>query len=89
VIRGTGDARCAPGEISRLAASTFGGCVRAADGAPGAGASIGAAHVSQALLRWVPAGSSPAAAVQALAAHSRYDGPERRGTPAAAERGDA
>lgn len=89
VIRGTGDARCAPGEISRLGAVTFGGCVRVPGGASGAGASIGAAHVSQALLRWVPVGSTPAVAAQALAARSRYDGPERRGAPAAAERGDA
>ncbi|MBS0373609.1 MAG: hypothetical protein JSR73_03460 [Proteobacteria bacterium] len=89
VIRGTGDARCAPGEISRLDAVTFGGCVRAPAGATAAGASIGAAHVSQALLRWARSGTPPAAAIQALVAHSRYDGPERRGATAPAERGDA
>jgi hypothetical protein len=81
VIRATGDARCGPDEISRLAAVTFGGCVRlAADAAPGGrGASVGAAAVSRALIAWVAPGSSCAAAVQALAARARYDGPERRG----------
>jgi hypothetical protein len=77
VIRATGDARCAPGEISRLAAATFGGCVRPG-AAGGRGASIGAARVSRALIDSVAAGTRAGAAVQALAARARYDGPERR-----------
>lgn len=80
VIRATGDARCAAGEISRLAAATFGGCVRAGPG--GRGASVGAAAVSGALVDWVAPGSSYREAVRALAARARYDGPERRGRAA-------
>lgn len=90
VIRATGDARCGPDEISRLAAATFGGCVRPgpAVAAGGRGASIGAAAVSRALLAWVAPGSSYAGAVQALAARARYDGPERRGRAVPDERGE-
>jgi hypothetical protein len=90
VIRGTGDARCGPDEISRLATATFGGCVRPAPErtAGGRGASVGAAAVSRALLAWVAPGSSCAAAVQALAARARYDGPERRGHALPRERGE-
>jgi hypothetical protein len=90
VIRATGDARCGPDEISRLATATFGGCVRPGpDVAPGGrGASVGAAAVSRALLAWVAPGSNCAAAVQALAARARYDGPERRGRALRHERGE-
>jgi hypothetical protein len=91
VIRATGDARCGPDEVSRLAAATFGGCVRPRpDVAPGGrGASVGAAAVSRALLAWVAPGSSYAVAVRALAARARYDGPERRGSAVPDERGQA
>lgn len=87
VIRATGDARCAPDEISRLAAATFGGCVRTATGA-GQGASVGAAAVSRALLAAIAPGSPYALALQALGARARYDGPERRRRAAPRERGD-
>jgi hypothetical protein len=87
VIRATGDARCAAGEISRLGPATFGGCVRTAAGA-GQGASVGAAAVSRALLAAVAPGSPLRLAVQALAARARYDGPERRGRAAPHVRGD-
>lgn len=87
VIRATGDARCAAGEISRLAAATFGGCVRTAAGA-GQGASVGAAAVSRALLAAVAPGSAYPLALEALAARARYDGPERRGGAVPRERGE-
>lgn len=50
VVRATGDARCAPGEISWLAAphADFGGCVRWGFG-KAAGASAGCAQVTAAL----------------------------------------
>lgn len=88
VIRGTGDARCAAGEVSRLGPVTFGGCVSSAllDAAPGGqGASIGAAWVTRALLA-EPAPLPLAGAIAALSARSRYDGPERRSHPAADRR---
>jgi hypothetical protein len=80
VIRATGDARCAAGEISRLGPETFGGCVRPGPGAAGGGASVGAAAVSRALTTWLRPGPGPGfgEAVAALAARARYDGPERR-----------
>lgn len=103
VIQGTGDARCAPGELSALAERRFGGCplfeagrgprsaesaapqAGAADGRGGAvgrgaaaaGASIGAAWVTRAILD-EPATASTAEVVGALRAHARYLGPERR-----------
>jgi hypothetical protein len=85
VIRATGDARCAPGEISWLAPATFGGCPRfegTASGATGlagvaGGASVGAAAVTHALV----AADQPLAADAAIAmleSQARYRGPERR-----------
>ena len=83
VIRATGDARCAPHELSSLGPWFFGGCPRLEertdDGARG-GASIGAAWVTHAILQ---EGPLPAPAiVEALTARAKYLGPERR-TPAA------
>ena len=85
VIRATGDARCAPGEISCLAPGLFGGCPRLEDvpadaraGAAG-GASIGAAWVTWSIL----GGHAPLAAsgvIAGLTAAARYVGPERRST---------
>jgi hypothetical protein len=79
VIGGTGDARCEPGEISVLGPRLFGGCARTADG-PGGGASIGAAWVSQSLLR-LAEGTPPDAAIDALRAMARHVGAERRREP--------
>ena len=81
VIRATGDARCAPHEISHLGRWFFGGCARleVADRACG-GASIGAAWVTHAILQ--EAMLAAPAAVDALTARAKYLGPERR-TPAA------
>ena len=78
VLRGTGDARCGPTEISVLDAARghFGGCARAADGA--GGASIGAAYLSRFILRSVAPGAGYETTLQRLAALARYQGPERR-----------
>jgi hypothetical protein len=82
VIRATGDARCAPHELSHLGPWFFGGCPRlaVADRARG-GASIGAAWVTHAILQ--EATLAAPAAVDALTARAKYLGPERR-TPASA-----
>jgi len=91
VIRATGDARCAPGELSRLGSWLFGGCPRlevagrtandqAAHGRASGGASVGAAWVTHAILQQPPLAA--AAAVDVLTAGAKYLGPERR-TPAA------
>lgn len=81
VLRATGDARCAPGEISWLgsAQADVGGHVRSLDGVI-AGASMGCARVTAALARWLSAnpGASNAEAIAALRTQARYIGPERR-----------
>lgn len=84
VIEATGDARCAPGEISALAAGRFGGCPTCAGDRAGVrgGASIGAAWVSRAVLEEPPA--PPAQLLVALEARARYHGRERRVSPAQA-----
>jgi subtilisin family serine protease len=78
VIRGTGDARCGPAEISALDAerAQFGGCARAGDGA--GGASVGAAHLSRFILRTLPPRHGYDASRRRLAALARYLGRERR-----------
>jgi hypothetical protein len=84
VLRATGDARCAPAEISWLGSTQAdaGGHVRTADGAL-AGASIGCAHVCAHIVRWLCA--HPAAArddiIAALRVSASVHGPERRGAP--------
>jgi hypothetical protein len=84
IIRATGDARCAPGELSCLGPSFFGACPRLEAG-PGArgGASIGAAWVTHALLD-APA-EAAATAVARLTAASTYFGPERKAPMAACD----
>jgi hypothetical protein len=79
VIRGTGDARCQPGELSRLDELTFGGCP--ASGGQGGGASIGAMQVT----RTLTLSSAPCTHEQALrllAQAAIYHGRERRGVAA-------
>jgi len=79
VIRGTGDARCAPGEVSQLGRATFGGCPRyggVGQRACGQGASVGAAEVTRALIE-VAESRITSAAVAALARRASYHGPER------------
>jgi hypothetical protein len=97
VIRATGDARCAAGEISCLAPWFFGGCPhfegqgqgqgQAAVGSDnrgggGRGASVGAAWVTRSILG---TGNLRGAdeVVAALAAGAHYRGPERHGERAA------
>ncbi len=79
VVRGTGDARCQPGEISRLDETTFGGCPAGAG--RGGGASIGALQVTRALtLASAPCRTERA--LRALEAAALYHGRERRGRSA-------
>jgi hypothetical protein len=83
VIRATGDARCAPSELSWLGPSFFGGCPHIEDCAQTdrrGGASIGAARVSRAILNGT-ANAPARAVVAALAAAARHIGPERKGRP--------
>jgi len=85
VIRATGDARCAPGELSCLGPGFFGGCARIAASGPGdfaaatgGGASVGAAWVTRIILSG-PRPATASVAVAALTASARYVGRERRG----------
>lgn len=94
VIRASGDARCAPGEISYIGSERvgFGGCPAYAEtgGRTLGGASIGAAHVAAWLLKRGAPDLDPAAAVRLLIQGARYHGSERRGVPGApAERRSA
>ena len=86
VVRATGDARCAPHELSALRPWFFGGCPRLevasrmanghAEGGASGGASIGAAWVTHAILQEPPLAAP--AAVEALTALAKYRGPECR-----------
>lgn len=82
VLSATGDARCAPDQISTLGeqGAEFGGCVMRPPGMrePRGGASIGAAHVTRFIVSHVRSGS-PAAQVRAeLAVRASFHGRERR-----------
>src|SRR5690606_15657378 len=85
VIRVTGDARLAPGELSFLGDSRadFGA---AAGGpahrphTPGGGASLAAAHFTGELARVIAAGAAGGDAVELLRRECRYVGRERRGS---------
>ena len=77
VIRVSGDARCAPGEISALggAPADYGACPADVDGRPG-GASFAAARLTGLLAsRLSESESDPRALLDALA---RFHGRERR-----------
>jgi hypothetical protein len=94
VIRGTGDARCGPGELSCLGPGFFGGCPRWATsegencaGDVGAGASVaaGTSGGSSVGAAWVtrsilrePKSASAREAVDRVTARAIYWGPERR-----------
>ncbi len=82
VIRATGDARCAPGEISYLGSprADFGACVAftTPEGRIFKGASIGAAWVSAALVAAGTPGTASAGLIGALQRSSSYQGTERR-----------
>lgn len=78
VLRATGDARCAPHQLSALDpdAALFGGCTRTPGGA---GASVGAAYVSRAICGiGLPPTGGLAGIVARLAAQAAFSGPERR-----------
>jgi subtilisin family serine protease len=77
VIRVTGDARCAPGEVSALGGEPahWGACARDLDGVPG-GASLAAAHLTGLLALGLERGESDPLAVLRRAA--RFHGRERR-----------
>ncbi len=83
VFRMTGDARCERDQISYLETefADFGACVRPLDDSPGqSGASLGCAHLSGHLARYLQQAHQPGLsdARQWLIAASRYQGPERR-----------
>jgi hypothetical protein len=82
VIAATGDARCAPGELSHLDLLLFGGCARLGvedQSSRTGGASIGAAWVSRRLMELTdPRRIVIQDAVTALDAVSGYRGRERR-----------
>jgi len=83
VLRMTGDARCGPGEIAALAGATadYGGHVRPPDGSlAGSGASMGCAHMSGHVARYLAGGGArtPAALRRWLDGVARYHGAERR-----------
>ncbi|MDP6353357.1 MAG: S8 family serine peptidase [Alphaproteobacteria bacterium] len=87
VIRITGDARCAPGEISALgtAQADFGACVTQSMDAAGpkaGGASFAVAHACGVLARQFGDGAriTAEAARRYLDSIARYRGPERRNT---------
>jgi hypothetical protein len=83
VVRATGDARCAPGEVSCLGPWHFGGCACAKMGSiMAAGASVGAAWVTRKILSG-PKVRGGGEAVEALEAIAAYRGPERRAVSAA------
>lgn len=83
VLRMTGDARCAPDEISALHTDNadYGAHVRPLDGALGSsGASMGCAHLSGHVARYLAGGGAADidAVRQCLDAQARYHGAERR-----------
>ncbi len=82
VVRVTGDARCAPGEFSRLgtAQADFGACVRGAQAGdrPCGGASFAVARVTAALAAHLGAGGDARDVAAYLRGIARYQGPERK-----------
>lgn len=84
VVRITGDARCAPGEMSRLdtAQADLGACVHALDSAPGetsgTGSSFAVGHCAAALALRMARGLDLQNALADLLASVRFQGPERR-----------
>lgn len=84
VIRVTGDARCAPGELSWLGneRADFGACVGGPGHRPhdaGAGASLAAAHFSGELARVLPQAAGNRDALRLLRRSCCHIGAERRG----------
>lgn len=77
VLRATGDARCAPGEISWLGTpnADFGACVQAGDVQ---GASVGCAHVVARIASLHADGMTRSHAILALRDSAPHQGPEHR-----------
>jgi hypothetical protein len=77
VLRVTGDARCAPGELAALGGTLadYGACPRRLDGTPG-GASLAAAHVTGLLARGLAHAGADVPTILARAV--RFHGRERR-----------
>lgn len=80
VIRASGDARCAPDDISALnaAQACFGACPGIDAGARAGGASFAAAHLTRFIVTHVGPGADFAAACARLAPLARFRGIERR-----------
>jgi hypothetical protein len=80
VIRATGDARCAEGEISVLgsAQAHFGGCPQYAGHPKSGGASIGAANVSGLVVARLVPGSQTETVRAQLTVMALYQGVERK-----------
>jgi subtilisin family serine protease len=83
VFRVTGDARCAPGDLSWLGSggADFGACVGGSGHRPhaaGAGASLAAAHLSGELARALPAFEGNDEVLVRLRERCRYVGREQR-----------
>lgn len=82
VIRGTGDARCGPDEISALGTrqADYGACSQhqSSSGRTLRGASIGAAHLSRFIVRHAIPGMSGEELHLALRSRAIHLGPERR-----------
>lgn len=83
IIRVTGDARCAPGEMALLNDERidFGACPGPIDHVPhqaGGGASLAVAHVSGALANFLLNGGSPDEAIAYLRTQCTYSGREQR-----------
>jgi subtilisin family serine protease len=82
VLRMTGDARCAREELSWLgtAQADFGAHVMPLHGGIRSGASIGCAHLTGHVARYLVQGGAPGrgAVFEWLAASARYRGPERK-----------
>jgi subtilisin family serine protease len=77
VLQGTGDARCTADDVSHLAPGRFGGAVRYRTYG---GASVGAAHVTRAIVEHCPPASTARMVEARLAEMSRFHGRERRRT---------
>lgn len=80
VIRASGDARCAVGEISALdpAQARFGACPRLEDVRHAGGASVAAAHLTRFIVTHLQPRATFAVACAQLQSRAAFRGPERR-----------
>lgn len=89
VVSVQGDARCGPGDWSRLdlPQARFGACPALADHPGVGGASVAAAHFAGIVARRIGAGEDPAGVIAELARTAPHQGRERRGIAPAAPPG--